>query len=371
MKFSVENKDLIKALSIVSRAIGIKNTMSVLECVYISAKNDKLTLKASDTEISIITSIEASVTDEGETLLPFKTMFELIRTYPNERVYFNIDDMSFATTITCSQSEVNILAQNPLDFPVFKAVEAGEFIKLGNEEFKDVIRETVFACAPQLSINPILSGVNVEIGEKELVFTALDGYKMALRRISAQTTSGESGKSAIVPGRTLSEILKIASFYTDDIYFAITSNRFVLNVGETQIMSILLEGPYINYKTLIPSEINTMVKANKADLLMSLERAGLISDASKNSIVKLNITDDNMNISSSSDRGKIVEDVLVGKTGDDLRIAFNVRFLADVIKNIRDDKIILEYKDSVGPCLIKPVDSERFLYLIMPVRYSD
>ena len=104
---------------------------------------------------------------------------------------------------------------------------------------------------------------------------------------------------------------------------------------------------------------------------MSLERAGLISDSSKNSIVKLNITDDNMNISSSSDRGKIVEDVLVGKTGDDLKIAFNVRFLADVIKNIRDDKIILEYKDSVGPCLIKPVDSERFLYLIMPVRYTD
>ena len=370
MKFSVENKDLIKALSIVSRAIGIKNTMSVLECVYISARNDKLTLKASDTEISIITFVEASVTDEGETLLPFKTMFELIRTYPNERVYFNIDDMSFATTITCSQSEVNILAQNPLDYPVFEAVEASELIKLGNDEFKDVIRETVFACAPQLSINPILSGVNVEIGDNELVFTALDGYKMALRRITAQT-SGESGKSAIVPGRTLSEILKISSFYTEDIYFAITSNRFVLNVGETQIMSILLEGPYINYKTLIPSEINTMVKANKAELLMSLERAGLISDSSKNSIVKLNITDDNMNISSSSDRGKIVEDVLVGKTGDDLKIAFNVRFLADVIKNIRDDKIILEYKDSVGPCLIKPVDSERFLYLIMPVRYTD
>lgn len=370
MKFSVENKELIKALSIVSRAIGIKNTMSVLECVYISAKDDKLTLKASDTEISIITSIEASVSDEGETLLPFKTMFELIRTYPDERVYFNIDEMSFSTTITCSQSEVSILAQNPLDYPVFEAVEANELIKLTNDDFKNIIRETVFACAPQLSINPILSGVNIEICDNELVFTALDGYKMALRRIGAQTLS-ESGKSAIVPGRTLSEILKISAFYTEDIYFAITSNRFVLNIGETQIMSILLEGPYINYKTLIPSEINTMVKANKADLLMSLERASLISDASKNSIVKLNITDDNMNISSSSERGKIVEDVIVGKTGDDLKIAFNVRFLSDVIKNIRDDKIILEYKDSVGPCLIKPVDSERFLYLIMPVRYSE
>lgn len=341
-----------------------------MECVYFDAREDRLTLKATDTELAIITSVDANVTDEGAFLVPLKTLYDLVRTFPPERVFFDIDEISYNINIACAQLEVSLLAQDASAFPVIDRLSAQEMLTMENETFREIVRESVFCCAPSLSVNPVITGVNIELSEDSIICTALDGYKMSVRK---QELSGNTvtDPGFIVSGRIMNEILKILSLYTEDISFGVSNNRFVINVGSTQIMSILIEGPFINYRALIPQTINTVVKVNKNDLMRAIERAGYMTGSVANSMVKFVISDDRLNLSCSSSIGAINESITVAKTGNDIKIAFNVRYFAELIRNIKDEKIILEFKDSNSPCLIKPVDDDRFTFLVMPVRYIE
>ncbi len=370
MRFSVENNELNKALNIVSKAVSAKSTSSALQCVYFEAADGILTLKATDGELSIITSIEADVSEEGKTIITLKTLFDLIRTFPSERVFFDIDPVNYNVGISCAMLEVSLLAMDPSSYPVFENLSVDSMITMENEVFRDIIRECVFCCAPSISVNPVITGINIELEEDGIICTALDGYKMSVRK-QPLNESPIRDSNIIVPGRIMNEVLKILSLYEDDISFGVQNNRFVINIRETQIMSNLIEGTYINYRGLIPSTINTVVKIGKNELMSSIERAGLLVTSVENSMVKLVIEDDRLNISSSSAIGKISESLSISKTGEDIKIAFNVRYLAELIKNIKDDRIILEFRDSNSPCLIKPVDNDRFTFLVMPVRYID
>ena len=370
MKFSVENLDLNKALSVASHALPQKAAIPVLECVFIKAEGAELTLKTSDTELSIITSVPAEVQEEGTIMVPMRTLYDLVRTYPNERVFFYADE-SYRINIKCSISDVDIPGQNPADYPSFKAPSDSSGVVMENEVFRDIVRETVFACASLTSLNPVLTGVFIETGEDGVSFTALDGFKLATRFDRADI--GSSGSmSAIVPGRALNEILKIAAMYDDEqVRFFSSSGRLNVFIGQTVIMSSLIEGTYINYKALIPSEVTSVVKADVTELLSSISRASLLTDESRNSLIKMDFSERGLVITSSSSKGRITEYVSVEKNGEDLMIAFNSRYFIDILKNIRDERIVIEFKDQLNPCLIKPVDSDRFLYMIMPVRYTE
>ncbi len=369
MKFSAENSDLIKALSTVSRAITAKSTIPILECVHITAEKNSLTFKASDMQISISTVIPAEVSEEGKMIVAFKTLMDIIRTYPDDRVYFSMGDKN-RIDITCRKSEVNILGKDIMDYPEFEKVKDKDFVGIENEVLKELIRETAFAAAPAMNINPILTGVLAEIEEGFIRFTALDGFKMAHRKQKIGYVPDEK-VTAVIPSGALMEIMKILSMNHSAAEFLIKNNRFIVNVSDTQIISNLLEGVYIKYQTLIPTEIKTVVKVERNDLAVCIERASLITDESHNSMIKIDITENSLKIASSSERGNINEEISVQKSGDDLKIAFNSRYFIDILKNITDEKVIIEFKDSVGPCLIRPVASDKFLYLIMPVRYVE
>ncbi|NLW70371.1 MAG: DNA polymerase III subunit beta [Eubacteriaceae bacterium] len=407
MKFSAENRDLNKALSIAFRAMTQKVAIPVLECIHITASRDTLTFKASDTELSVITSIPAEVEREGCVIVPIRTIYDMTRTYPDEKVFFNVDE-NYQINIKCSKSDVTILGQDPEDYPLFEEPEDVKYLSIASETFKDLIRETVFACAAPQSLNPVLTGVLINLENDTISFAALDGFKLALRTETINLSEiyrsgGNSGNSspsadnentegndpadsgnnqnsadfgagglkAIVPGRAMNEILKIVSMFDEEVLFAVTGNKFAVKLKDTLVLCSLIEGTYINFKNLIPTQISTMVKADCNELLISIDRAGLLTDEVRNSLIRMNFTDENLVINSSSSRGQVTEVVPIDKTGDDLKIAFNSRYFIDILKNIKDERIIIEFKDPLNPCLIKPVDSDRFLYLIMPVRYVE
>ncbi len=368
MKFSVERADMAKALATAGRAVSARTTMPVLECVMMSADADRIILKTSDTEMNIITSVSAHISMAGNVLVPYKRLAELIDKYPDGTVYFNLDEHN-TLYINCAQSDVAILCRNADEFPDFKALVT-DFTPVGAEDLKSLIRETAFACAPEISINPVLTGVNMEYEGGKLTFTALDGYKLASRNIALAKQTDEPVE-AIIPGRILGEILKIVSLSADKPEFAVADNMFVLQSGVSQVQCCLLNGPYINYRALITTEVNTMVNADRAALLASVERASLITDETHNSLIKLDITDEQVTIASNSDIGSITEVVSLIKTGADLKIAFNARYIMEILKTVRDERVLIEFRDRTGPCIIRPVDGESYLYLVMPVRYSE
>ena len=372
MKFSVTNQEFLKALNTVSRAISAKSTMPILECVYIEANEGSLLLKGSDGEISIICKMNASVTMDGKIVIPIRTLVELVRTYSEDMLDFFVDEKN-VMNITCSKSsagtsDVSILGRDPAEYPWIESYDVKDFIKIENNTLKNLIKDTVFACAYQESISPILTGILVEYKDDMLQFVALDGYKLALRREPIKNENGAFEEiSCIVPGRTLNEILKILSIYDYDTLIHITDNKFIVNIGHTQIVSNLLEGNFIKYESLIPKESNTIVKVNTKELLNSISRASLIIDESKNSLIKMDYTDDNLVITSESEIGKVTEDVNISKNGEDLQIAFNSKFFIEILKIISDERVIIEFKDHLSPTLIKPIEDDKYMYLIMPV----
>lgn len=298
---------------------------------------------------------------------------ELIRSYPDEMVNFSLDEhnmMNINCSKSDSKSDVNILGRNPDEYPRIEAYNIKDFIKVDNSVLKSMIKDTVFACAFQESVSPVLTGVLVDYKEDILEFVALDGYKLALRKEKISENSDKALK-CIVPGRTLSEILKILSIYDYDTLIHITDNKFIVNIGDTQVISNILEGNFINFNSLIPKDIKTIVKADTKELLHSVERAALITDESKNSLIKMNYSDDNLIITSESEIGRVTEDVNIIKNGEDIKIAFNSKFFVEILKIVTDERIVIEFKDKLSPTLIKPVDSDKYLYLVMPVRYID
>lgn len=369
MKFSALNSDLIKALSTVNRAVSSKSTIPILECVHITADNDRLTFKASDMQISISTVIPADVKSGGKVIVVFKTLMDIIRTYPNETVYFDVNENN-CIDITCERSEVRILGKNVEDYPEFDKVKDNDFIGIENEVLKELIRDTAFAAAPYGYINSILSGVLAEIESGYITFTALDGYKMAHKKHKINYTPKEK-ISAVLPASALMEIMKILSLNQSAAEFLIKNNRFIVNISDTQVISNLLEGHFINYQTLIPTEVKTVVKVKRNELAVCMERASLITDESHNSMIKLVITEEGIMMNSSSERGNINEQINVTKSGDDIKTAFNSRYFIEILKNITEEKIIIEFKDALSPCLIRPIENDDFLYLIMPVRYVE
>lgn len=372
MKFSVNNQEFLKALNTVSRAISAKSTMPILECVYIEASDGSLVLKGSDGELSIISKMNASVTMDGKIVIPIRTLIELVRTYSEDMLDFFVDEKN-VMNITCSKanagtSDVSILGRDPAEYPWIESYDVKDFIKIENNTLKNLIKDTVFACAYQESISPILTGILVEYKDDMLQFVALDGYKLALRREPIKNENGALEEiSCIVPGRTLNEILKILSIYDYDTLVHITDNKFIVNIGHTQIVSNLLDGNFIKYESLIPKESNTIVKVNTNELLNSISRASLIIDESKNSLIRMDYTDDNLVITSESEIGKVTEDVSISKNGEDLQIAFNSKFFIEILKIIADERVIIEFKDHLSPTLIKPIEDDKYMYLIMPV----
>lgn len=374
MKFSVNASELNKALAVVSKAISPKSALPILECVYIKADNKehKIFLKGSDGDFSIITKIPAIVYIEGEIVVQVKKLVDIVKTYSEGNIEFTVDEknvINFSCGFNAINSDVTLLGRNAMEYPRIETYPQGE-IRISSVMMKSLIRETVFACAVNDATAPILTGMLVEIGGGNIRFSALDGYKMAIRTEEIDY-AGESVK-CVVPARTMSEVLRIIGIYEYDVFIGLSDKKIIIDVGtDTQIVSNLLLGDFINCEALIPKDINTVINLDTNELSRSVDRCALINDSISSSMVKMDFMEDTLTIYSRSEIGHIVEGMKVQKSGEDVSIAFNSRYLLEILKNLSDERIILEIKNRTNPALIKPVDSDKYLYLIMPVRYVD
>jgi DNA polymerase-3 subunit beta len=195
MDFSVNNQELVKALNTVSRAISSKTTMPILECVYIEAKDNTLNFKGSDGDLSVISKLPAIVQEEGKCVIPIRTLLELVRTYPDTMIHFTVNEnnvMNISYEKSDSASNVSILGRNADEYPPIRAYASDSAIKIENSVLKSMIHDSVFACAYQDGISPVLTGVLIEYEANTLQFVALDGYKLALRKETVPSTNQEA-----------------------------------------------------------------------------------------------------------------------------------------------------------------------------------
>lgn len=363
MKFVCEKSKLIEAISTVQKAVTGKTTLPILEGILVNCKNGLLTLTATDLDLGIETKVDCNVASDGSVVLNARLFGEIIRKLPDMDIQVEIDS-SFNTIITCGKSKFNLVGQNPDEYPELPVINENAMYHIPQDLIKNMIRQVIFATA-QDETRPILTGVLFEVRDGLLSMVALDAYRLALRR---SNIGPANNISAVIPGKTLNEVSKILNMSDDEVSITFTPNHILFNLGSTRVISRLLDGEFINYRQIIPEEYKMRVKVETRALLDSIERASLLAKEGKTNLIKMDISEQCMAITSNSQLGNVYEEVPVTLEGDGLQIAFNSKYFIDVLKIMDDEEVYLEFSSSVSPCIMKTVDDDGYIYLILPVR---
>lgn len=364
MKIICDGADLSDAVLKVSKGTSNKTTNPILEGIKVVAEEDFVTLTATDLELSIEKTIRAMVQIEGEMVVPGRFFSEYIKKLNNEQIELSLDDKNMLS-IKYTDSVGKIQCLNANEFPMVKKLEDAKFFEMTEKDLKALINKSIYAVATE-DVRPILKGVKLEITKDKVTAIALDGYRLAVVKKPVSAVSEEF--SCIVPARSLSEISKLLSDDDKPIKVNVGKNYLMVEIDSTRLTSRLLEGEFINYTQIIPTDFSTSIVLNKDQLLDALDRASLLSRVDRNNLVKFEIHDKVMMLSSKSDIGDIKENITISLNGNDLTIAFNARYFTEALRVVGDEFLKLQLTSAVSPCIITPNDSDEFLYLILPVR---
>ena len=369
MKFSCSQQTLTKALNIVSKAVTIRTTIPILKGILLKVDNDGiLTMSASDLDLSIEKKLKVENFIPGETVVLSKLFGDIIRKLPDGII--TVEETDGKVNIKCSNSEFNIIGLPADEFPNINPNENNsEELVFNKEILKDMIKKTAFSASIDEN-KGAMTGVLIEMEENSLNMVAIDGFRMAIAR---EQMKNKKKENIIIPAKILGEISRIiteSEISGEDVTMLLSEKKAVFIMENTKIVIRLLDGEFMNYKRIIPQDNPCRVVLNRNDFLESVERASLLAKVGKNNLIKLEIKDNNIEITSKSEEGNVKEEVIVSKEGNDLTIGFNSKYLIDVLKVVDDEEIVMMFNTNVSPCLVKPITGENFEYLILPVRIS-
>ncbi len=366
MKLVCSKSNLLTGVQIVSKAVPSKTTMSILECILIDATQGQIKLTANDMEIGIETVIEGEVVEKGIIALDAKIFSDIVRKLPDSDITIETDS-SFKTTITCEKAKFNIIGKSGEDFSYLPEIERNDSIVVSQFTLKEVVRQTIFSIADNDN-NKLMTGELFEINEDELKVVSLDGHRISIRKIKLKNSYGS--KKVVVPGKTLSEVSKILSGDTDkDVNIFFTDKHVLFEFDQTIVVSRLIEGEYFRIEQMLSSDYETKVRVNKRELLDCIDRATLLIKEGDKKPIIINITDDNMELKINSTVGSMDESMDIQKSGKDLMIGFNPKFMIDALRVIDDEEIDMYLVNPKAPCFIKDAE-EQYIYLILPVNFT-
>lgn len=365
MIFTCEKQEILEGISIVQKAITGKSTMPILEGIYIKTNEmeSSLTLIGSDMDVSIQTTVNANIIEQGSIVIDAKIFGEIIRKLPNSTIKIETIENQ-VIRITCEKSVFDVVYMNTNEFPELPEINEDLKISVNQNILKNMIKGTSFAIA-QDETRPILQGILFEVKNKNLNLVALDGYRLAIK---SEFLDSDIEIEVVIPGKTLNEVSKILEDVDDIVDITFTNNHILFNLEKTKIISRLLEGKFINYNSLLPQEHKLSLSVNRQELQNSIERASLMAKDGNTNLIKLDIQQDNLIISSNSQLGKVREEISMKLQGDEIQIAFNSRYLLDVLKNMEDEEVVMKMTSGISPCVMQENSNENSKYLVLPVR---
>ena len=362
MKAFCEGIDLSDAVLKVVKACATKTVTPVLECIKISARNDKLIIVATDGEISIQKNIKAEIYEEGDVCVPGRYFSDFIKKLEGVQITLSSDDKKMDIIYADSQTAMQVLSAN--DFPKIDTDINENSFSMKTADLKKFINATSFCCAGDDS-RPILKGCQFVIKGKEISVTALDGFRLAT--IKGELISSTGDMEIVCPARTLNEIEKmIDGDGTTEIF--VQKGRILVEVDDTVLTSRLYNGDFIKKDNIIPKYFTTRVKVDKSALKASIERAAILVRSDKNSLIIFDISSDKIEISSNSEIGSVQEPVKAETNGKDIKIAMNSKFIIEAVNALDEDKLVLSFNSQIQPFICENAENKERLYLILPVR---
>ena len=365
MKLICNGNDLATAVAQVAKAASTKAINPLLEGILLKATSGTLTLTATDLELSIEKSITSDVKIEGETVVPARIFNEFVRKLASEQIELSLLDSKLK--IRYAESEGFLQTLNASEFPPVKELDQTLSFCIVRSELKDLINKVAFSVATD-DTRPILKGVLLEVSDITLTGVALDGYRLAKCVKPIEKTTAMM--TAIVPSRAINEIGRLLDDSKDLVQICVQKNYLLVNLDHTRITTRLLDGDFISYKQIIPSDFNTSVTIPKEMFEAGIERAMLLAKSDKTNLVKFDIKEDTLKLETNSELGNLSEKIPVKLNGLDITIAFNAKYFIDILRFAEVDHIVLKLNNTSSPCIVVPAGmvEEEFMYLILPMR---
>lgn len=374
MEFSIKRDYFITQLNDTLKAISPRTTLPILTGIKIEATNEGVVLTGSDSEISIEITIPNQVDGEGivevkepgSVVLPGRFFVDIIKKLPGKDVKLSTNEQ-FQTLITSGHSEFNLSGLDPDQYPLLPQVSSDDALQLPIKVLKNIIAQTNFAVSTS-ETRPVLTGVNWLIQENELICTATDSHRLAVRKLKLEEEIED--KNVIIPGKALAELNKIMTENEEhiDIFFA--SNQVLFRVGHINFISRLLEGHYPDTSRLFPENYEIKLGLDNNDFYHAIDRASLLAREGGNNVIKLSTGDALVELSSTSPEiGTVKEEVTAQDVeGGNLKISFNSKYMMDALKAIDNDEVEVEFFGTMKPFILKPKDDDTVTQLILPIR---
>jgi DNA polymerase III subunit beta len=373
MKVEVKQQDLARGLGIASRAVSPRSTLPVLANVLVATDEGRLRLSATNLELGITCWIPGNIIEEGSITVPARTVADLVATLPQEMIVLALDTRTQTLKVEVKErSHTDIKGIDAQEFPPIPVPDLAEGIPLNVADFKEMINQVAFAASTD-EARPVLQGVLLSVIESGVTMAATDGFRISVKK-AALTSPSLKPITAIIPARALGELGKIIEEGEEIVTMVIPGGRgqVIFHLKNAELVSQLIEGNFPDFNAIIPHSFKNHTIVGKEELLKSCKQAEIIARESNN-VVRLDIRPGEkgpgtVQISSvSEETGKSDINLDANTEGEGLAIAFNVRFLREVLEAIHKESISLDTNANNTPALIKPVGDDSYTHVIMPM----
>jgi DNA polymerase-3 subunit beta len=373
VKLSCLQENLSWGLGIVGRAVATRTTLPITNNILLETDQSRLKLVATNLEMAISCWIGAKVEEEGTITVPAKLLTEFISSLPKDKVDVTMAPKTKTLSVRCARYEARISGMDAKDFPPIPKVEQGINTTIEIETLRQAISQVVFAAAAEES-RPVLTGVDAKIDGSTLTLAAADGFRLAVYKVNLTKPVGQKIE-VIIPAKTLAELNRLMADQQDPIEININPNKsqIIFKLKNVELVSQLIQGTFPQYEQLIPQSSSTKATVDVAEFLRATRTAAIFA-RDGTGIVRLivapggELTPGKMTVSARSEEiGEDVGEIDAIVQGGDSKIAFNGKYLTDVLSVLKEAQVSLETTSPSSPGVIKPVGSENYIHVVMPM----
>lgn len=372
LRFTSDRKTLLSAVMPALSASSNKSTLPALEGLLFDLNGNDLSVCGYDLEKGVKTYSQVLGEGDGAVILNAQKISAIIRNFPDCDISFEVNDKN-SVTISGAMSEFSVHALSPDAFPNLPELSGDKSFRINAGLLKEVISSTYFAVA-QTDARPMLTGEFFDIKGDKLTVVALDNHRMALREETGAVAAGSLAEiSFIVPGKSIYEFSKLLNDGDETVIVELTGKHIIMKVGQTVFFSRLIEGEFFDYRKAIPTQNKIFAKIDTDAFIDSVERASLLIDDKLITPLKCSFKDSNLNVSCSTQYGRVNDNIRISKEGEDIEIGFNNRYLLDALRACKDELILASLSSPLMSMVITPAvekEGSRYLYLVLPMRLN-
>ena len=367
MRFTCEKSMLVTGLNITGRAVAQKSSLSVIEGILCKA-GVNLSLTGYNMETAITYQIDAEVADPGACILPAKLFGDIIRRLPEGPVTVVVDD-NYKVSIRAGYASFTISAESAEDYPELPDVGSGKKVLIPQSALKDLISGTIFAVSENQG-RPIHTGVKFEVEDDTVSAIAVDGFRLARCTFHMESGTGRT-MAFVVPAQGLKEVEKILTDSEEEAGFVLGDKHILYALGNATVICRLLDGEFLNWRKVVPTNCPIKLTAHVSDLASSIERVGLIVSEKYKSPVRCIFGSQVLQLRTNTTIGAAEDRCAIAGDGKELEIGFNVRYLADALRAIPSEEVVLELTNGLSPIVMTPVEEKYdYSYMVLPVRIN-